>query len=276
MNKSDSLRFGMVQGRLVRSPPGQLQWFPQKDWESEFFIAQAIGIDYIELIAERKHNPLNPIWSEKGIARIKELAIVNGLTLHAFCNDFIVDNSLITGLETLQQNLQLIACGAKLGCEKYILPLFEQSELTPENFQEYLKPLRTIADCAAEFGITVCLETNLNGSELKCVLAEVNHSAIGVVYDTGNRVAFGHDLPRDIRLLGDEIQHVHIKDKNNANENVVLGTGLVNFSHVFDALADINYQGPFTFETNRGHNPSRTAAFNIQLVKYFHAESASR
>jgi sugar phosphate isomerase/epimerase len=276
MSSNGGLRFGTVQGRLIQSPPGQLQWFPQDDWEAEFFLAAALGVDYIELIAERDHNPNNPLWSDDGIGRIKTLVKRNGLSLHAFCNDYIVDNALPGRDKVLEQNLLLIERGALLGCEKYILPLFEQSELTIENVDEYVAPLRVIADKAAESGITVCLETVLNGTELIEVLDRINHPAVSVVYDTGNRVAFGHDLPGDIRLLGDRISHVHIKDKNAANENVILGTGLVNFLHVFEALADIGYGGPYTFETQRGKNPLRTASYNMGLVKFFHAEGFSR
>ena len=273
MSQLANPRFGIVQGRLIQSPPGHLQWFPQEYWKSEFFLAASLGIDYIELIAERNHNPANPLWSDDGIIQITELVQRNGLSLHAFCNDYIVDHSLSKGAAVLDQNLRLIERGASLGCEKYILPLFEKSELTIQNAFEYIVPLRTMADKAAEVGITLCLETILNATELIEVLDRINHPAINVVYDTGNRVAFGHDLPGDIRKLGNRICHVHIKDKNKANENVILGTGLVNFSQVFDALADIDYLGPYTFETNRGKNPLRTASYNIELVKFFCAEA---
>ncbi len=272
MTEHSKLRFGMVQGRLIASPPGQLQWFPQDFWESEFFLAAALSIDYIELIAERNHNASNPLWSDAGVEKLQQLSKRNGLSLHAFCNDYVVDHALPGSDEVLEQNLRLIERGALLGCEKYVLPLFEHSELTVGNLGEYLTPLRVVADKATQHGIAVCLETNLDGRQLADALDRLNHPAITVVYDTGNRVAFGHDLPGDIRLLGDRIAHVHIKDKNAKNENVVLGTGLVNFLHVFEALSDIRYQGPYTFETQRGKNPLRTAAYNINLVKFFHAE----
>jgi hypothetical protein len=38
---------------------------------------------------------------------------------------------------------------------------------------------------------------------------------------------------------------------------------------VFAALNDIHYQGPYTFETNRGAEPIVTAEFNIDLVHFF-------
>lgn len=89
MSMNNSVRFGMVQGRLIQSPPDELQWFPQEFWESEFFLAPALGIDYIELIAERVHNPENPLWTDDGISQIKNLVKRNGLSLHAFCNDYV-------------------------------------------------------------------------------------------------------------------------------------------------------------------------------------------
>ena len=76
-------RFGMVQGRLIQSPTGCLQWFPQEKWQEEFNIASDIGVDYIELIAETQHNQNNPIWTDDGINRIKQLVNDNNLTLHA-------------------------------------------------------------------------------------------------------------------------------------------------------------------------------------------------
>ncbi|MDH4164585.1 MAG: sugar phosphate isomerase/epimerase [Nitrospirota bacterium] len=275
MTKHHNLRFGMVQGRLIQAPPGQLQWFPQEHWQAEFFLAAALSIDFIEIIAERNHNAANPLWSDDGTNQIKSLVKRNGLSLHAFCNDFIIDHPLPGNDDVLEQNMRLIDRGARLGCDKYILPLFERSELTLENTQAFIEPLRVIADKAKESHMTVCLETALNSSQLVSVLDRINHPSLSVVYDTGNRIAFGHDVPGDIRLLGKRISHVHIKDKNASNENVLLGTGLVNFRTTFEALADIGYDGPYTFETQRGKNPVRTAEYNIGLVKYFHAEGFS-
>ena len=274
--KIEKLRFGIVQGRLIRSPKDQLQWFPQDHWASEFSLAAVLGIDYIELIAERSYNPHNPIWSDDSIGQIKSIVKQNGLSLFAFCNDYIIDNALVNNEKILEQNLNLLGRGALLGCEKYILPLFEHSELTIKNVDDYIAPLRVIADKAEKLGITLCLETSLKGLELIEVLDRINHSAVSVVYDTGNRAAFGYDLSGEIRLLGNRISHIHIKDKNAANENVILGTGLVNFLQVFTALAEINYNGAYTFETCRGKDPVRTAKYNIELVKYFHAEGFSR
>lgn len=271
-----ALRFGIVQGRLTQSPPGCLQWFPQSEWREEFLTAAKLGVDFIELIAEVQHNVDNPIWSESGVDAIKQLVQTNGLTIHALCNDFVVENTLSKNLSTLQQCLELVARGGLLGAEKYILPLFDASELSASNMSDYVEPIQLIADAAFAVGMTVCLETVLTGQELIRLLDKVDRTHVQIVFDTGNRVAFGHDLPGDIRLLGNRIAHVHIKDKNSQNQNVLLSTGLVNFENVFAALRDINYQGPYTFETQRGSDPLRTAIFNMNLVEFFYKEALDR
>ena len=262
------IRFGMVQGRLTQSPPNCLQWFPQDCWEDEFRIASKIGLNYIELIAETQHNPKNPLWSDSGVRKIRQLVRDNGLTLHALCNDFIIENSLLDD-KVIQQNIDLINQGKNLGVEKYVMPLFESSELSSKNMKDFVEPIRLVAKAAQDNNMLTCLETILTGRELLVLLKLINLPYVKVVYDTGNRVAFGHDLPHDIRLLDDHIAHVHIKDKNSKNENTLLGTGLVNFEQVFYALNDINYDGPFTFETVRGIDPIKTAIYNMQLVEFF-------
>ena len=252
-----------------------MQWFPQEQWENEFSIARTLGISYIELIAEVQHNPRNPIWSDDGIARIDALITENALTRHALCNDFVVEHSLTGDPAVLQQNLDLIQRGHLLKMEKYVLPLFDASEMTAENTKDFLGPVSDIADAAHRAGMTTCLETILTGNELDGFLSALSRPYVKAVYDTGNRAAFGIDLAADIRLLGDRIAHVHIKDKNKDNQNVLLGTGLVNFSDVFEALRDIGYDGPYTFETHRGVDPVRTARYNIDVATFFIANARS-
>ena len=264
----DNIRFGIVQGRLTQSPPGCLQWFPQDSWQKEFYIASNIGINYIELIAEIHHNPKNPIWSDSGVGEIKELVKENKLTIHALCNDYIVKHSFLLD-EVVKQNIDLLERGAKLGIEKYIMPFFEHSELSVSNMEDYVEPLRGLAKVADDKGILVCLETILTGEELIKLLDMIKMPNVKVVFDTGNRVAFGHNLARDIRLLGDSIAHVHIKDKNTQGQNVLLGSGMVNFYDIFQALSSIDYRGCYTFETTRGVEPIKTSIFNKQFTEFY-------
>ena len=263
------IKYGIVQGRLIQSPKDQLQWFPQNQWEEEFSLASSLGFNFIELIAERQHNENNPIWTDEGIQKIKRLIRKNNLNLNVICNDYIIEHSLLQKKNNFEYNLAFIERAELLGMKKLVLPLFESSELTEKNTNEYEDALIEIADAAKKKHILICLETNLNGKHLLRFLDTLNHKNIKCVFDTGNRIASGHDIYNDIRLLGEEIQHVHIKDKNNQNENVLLGTGKVNFYEVFKALKDIRYKQAYTFETCRGRDPIRTAKYNIDFIDFF-------
>ena len=64
----------------------------KNNWREEFRIASSLGYDYIELIAEVQHNVENPIWTNNGIAEIKKLTNDNKLSLHALCNDYVVEH----------------------------------------------------------------------------------------------------------------------------------------------------------------------------------------
>ena len=272
---SNNIEIGIVQGRLIQSPEGCLQWFPQEHWESEFFLASALGYNYIELIAERKHNENNPIWTKEGIEKIKNLSKRNNLSLEVLCNDYIIDHCLRDDRSVFEQNLRLISRIKLLGIQKSILPMFEKSEVTENNFEEYKEILKDLAVTAQENNILVCLETVLKGESLVRLLKYIDHPNLKCVFDTGNRIAFGHDIYSDILLLRDQICHVHIKDKNDRNENVLLGTGKVNFYEVFKSLSRIGYSGPYTFETFRGKNPLRTAQYNKLFVDFFIKETSA-
>ena len=264
----DDLKFGIIQGRLTQSPPGCLQWFPNESWEDEFESASQIGINFIELIADISYNSRNPIWNDKGIDLIKKNSSKNNISIHTLCNDYIIDHSILDS-KVIEQNNKLLIQAKKLCIKKYILPFFNKSEINPGNAKNYLNCLREIADIANDSQIEVLLETILDGKQLSELLEDIGHSNIKVVFDTGNRIAFGHNLSDDIEILGDKITHIHIKDKNINNENVILGTGLVNFSDVFRSLEKIKYNKSYVFETTRGSNPLKTAIYNMQVVNFF-------
>ena len=267
-----NLKLGIVQGRLIQSPKGCLQWFPQEHWQSEFFLASSLGFRYIEFIAERNHNENNPVWSDSGINKIKELAEFNGLLLDVFCNDYIIDHSLLQDRTVVEQAIHLISRASALNIQKMVLPMFESSEMTKDNYRDYKPVLLEIATAAQKANMVICLETMLNGNELLECISYFNCENIKSVFDTGNRIASGQDIYSDIILLGDLINHVHIKDKDKTSANVLLGTGLVDFKRVFQSLSAINYTGNFTFETTRGLNPVKTARYNKMFVEFFAME----
>jgi len=267
--------FGIIQGRLTVPPAGLLQWFPQEEWREEFGYAESVGIRFIELLTERDYNSLNPAWSAGGRDEIRAAARESGRDVYSICTDYIIDHELLgTDAKAVKQHVsEFLDAGADLKCAVAVFPLLEKSNLTADNAVKYVPLMKEFARQAAESGMTICIESLLNGTDLKNLLEDINESNVKCVFDTGNRILDNRDLDTEIRLLGNWITHVHIKDKNACGENVLMGTGLVDFRRVFEALNDIDYRGPLVFETTRGTNPLKTASYHMDTCCFFTHEA---
>lgn len=267
--------FGIVQGRLTIPPANELQWFPQESWQKEFEIAKDLNIEFIELLSERTFNPENPIWHFKGREAILNLVAKTGRKIYSICSDYIIDHSLIgnDSEETIKHMDMFFECAKNLGCQVLILPLLEHSNLDEFSYSSLVPIIKSYAQKASKENIKICIESIYEAQFLKNFLDEIDEKNVSCVFDTGNRIVKLDSMLNEIEILGEHIAHVHIKDKNHMGENVLLGTGLVNFHEVFVGLKNINYCGPFVFETTRGKNPIHTAFFNIYLCNFFAKET---
>ena len=150
-----------------------------------------------------------------------------------------------------------------------VLPLLEASAATIDNMPSMIKAVQRIGNLALQNNILICVETLLSADALNHFVNGVDLPNVKAVFDTGNRALETTSLKDDIIKLGENISHVHIKDKNRDGENVILGSGIVDFCGVFEGLMAINYRGALNFETNRGAIPIDTARFNLMFCEYF-------
>ncbi len=264
-------KYGFSQGRLAIPYNGELQCFPQHEWQNEFINAGLLGCSFIELLIERERNNLNPIWSLDGRQKILDLCSSNDLHPYSICLDYIIDNALLDDPDksAFSSIIECLEVAADLNCSAIILPLLEKSNLSESNFMQMAQVLRDVAPVAQQYNIMLCLECLVSASELNEFISLVNMNNVKAVFDTGNRVLETPDLYNEILILSENLGHVHIKDKDRTGNNVILGSGLVDFCGVFSALEVIGYEGPFNFETNRGSIPLDTAKHNINFCKFF-------
>ena len=267
-------KFGISQGRLT--PSDQLQRFPSEAWQLEFSNAQKLGITFIELLTERHLNKNNPVWSRSGRREIADVCAATSCEIYSICIDYIIDHSMLADVskDTLNHVEEVFVVAADLGCEIVIFPLLEESNLDLNSVDQFVEIFRELSDKASKYNLTICVESLMKASDLVVFLERVDQDNVKAVFDTGNRVieSDGNDLHGEILRLNKFIKHVHIKDKNSEGENVILGTGLVDFRSVFSALREIDYPGPLNFETTRGRDPLKTAAFHIALCEFFKYE----
>ena len=263
-----SKKFGFIQGR-ISSPPSKkvLQFFPQKNWKKEITSAKKHGFTFIEYIGERKFNKFNPIWNKQGVKQIISLSRKSKIKNYSFCDDFFINNNLIKYNYLDQYIDKIINQLVFLKIKIYVLALFEKSNLNKKNFRNYVEIVDNIAKKLKKAGIKLALETNLDVNYLIKFFKFTKNNNSYIVYDTGNRLGSNFKQYLEILKLKKKIIHIHLKDKNFLGENVVMGTGNVDFALIFKSLKKINYRGNFVFETNRGINPITTMKNNLIFIK---------
>jgi sugar phosphate isomerase/epimerase len=262
-----SKKFGFIQGRLSRTPsPKILQYFPQKNWKNEIKVAKKNNFSFIEYFGERKFNKLNPMWNRKGLREIKSLTKKSKLQNYSFCDDFFINNNILRYKNLDSYVEKIIKSLNFLSIKIYVLALFEKTNLTTKNYKNYISTINYISKKLETNNIKLVLETNLETEYLLKLLKSADNNC-HLVYDTGNRLKKKKSQYKEIIKLKKKIIHIHLKDKNYIGQNVVIGTGKVNFELIFKSLKKINYKGNFVFETNRGKNPIVTMKNNLKFIR---------
>lgn len=269
-NKPETLgtNLGIIQGRLTKSK--ELQQFPNENWEDEFSLARECGYSHIELIRDIEYNEKNPLWNEKiDLEKINKQAIKNGVATRIICDDYIqMCNWEKLTADQYSNIIDILYKAKKVNAKMVVFPLFKEAELNNEiKRQKFIFFINKIAKIAEVLKIRIALEITEEHNELRKLMENVKSNNIGICYDTGNIIAEGIN---PIDYLNDDgvfkrIIHVHLKDRNENNDNVVIGTGLVKFNEIIKMLLSKKYNGCLTTETFRGEEPIRTA---IETKKY--------
>lgn len=265
-------KIGIIQGRITPSH-GVIQKFPDDEWLDEFKIAQLIGFDFIEFLADASFNEKNPLWTGQNLDQVTLGLEVNKLSAYSLCVDHIMSRPLTHGEDNETEAsycdlLSIVKNAIEIGTRYCVLPFLEGASLRGDSFkltQAQSVIHRLLAD-TQDSSIVFCLETDLPYEEHIQLIAPFG-DRVGICYDTGNRTSFGFDPHQEILLFNAHIKHIHIKDKNKDGKNVLLSEGIVDFDAVFQSLAVINYAHAFTLETNRGENEEQTAKKHIVFLK---------
>ena len=265
-------KYGIIQGRLTIPSDGELQCFPE-NWEREFHYAKTLGLSFIEFFVERDFNPNNPLWSAEGRHKIISQSQKENINIYSACSDYIINNNIFLD-GTIKHLYSFIDACSEIGCKLVVLPFFGKSDIASKDFSELVKIMKALGEHSKRKKILLAIETPFHPDDIIDLLENINmKDNVKCVFDTGNRALISESLSDEIKQLDKWIAHVHIKDKNKNDENVALGTGVVDFKEIFNTLSCINYNGPFVFETTRGKDPLRTSAYNMNFCDYFYNES---
>lgn len=128
-------------------------------------------------------------------------------------------------------------------------------------FAKLLGRLQQIADFFAHRGIELALETGQETAEtLRSFLTKLNRPNVGVNFDPANMILYDKGDPiAALQTLGPWLRQVHIKDARRTRvpgtwgEEVVVGTGEVNWPAFFTTLERLNFKGDFVIEREAGN-----------------------
>jgi L-ribulose-5-phosphate 3-epimerase len=134
-----------------------------------------------------------------------------------------------------------------------------EDEKDPEFGKLYDRICR-IADLFAVKGIDLGFETGQETAEtLREFLVKLNRPTVGVNFDPANMILYDKGDPvAALRALGPWLKQCHLKDANRTRkpgtwgDEVVVGTGEVDWKSFFRALQELNFPGYLAIEREAG------------------------
>lgn len=131
-----------------------------------------------------------------------------------------------------------------------------ENETHDHVWRRSIEQIRKVLPTASRLGVRVLIENVWNGfcekpEQLRDYIDEINSPWVGVYFDIGNVRKFG---PSEdwIRVLGNRIVKLDVKDWGKKNSFCKIGDGDVNWPEVCKALEEIGFRGWCTAEVSGG------------------------
>lgn len=238
---------GILQGRLTPSPDGSIQFFPEDGWQNEFPTARQIGFDCAELLVKKNKWQENPLMSDSGRTQIYRLAQQHKIFIRSVHGFYERQEKYPVALKSIVIN------ASSLGARTVLVSFFGENALISDEDKLLARSnLLEALNLCSTFQVKIGVETEMPAMELLDFIESFKHPNIGIYYDIGNMASMGVNVAEEIRLLGDKICGVHVKDRlANGGETVPLGEGCADFEAAFRALRDVGYGGPFIIQGAR-------------------------
>ena len=243
-----------AQGQAPKVKIGVTDWNLQhaaKPTSVEF--AKSIGFDGVEIslgrAADSKRPPErlplgNPELQEQFMVEAKQ----HQFPIASTCLDILHQNYLKVKTDPLGKKwvAESIPITKRLGARVILLPFFGKGKLETRDEMDYVADiLKEIAPEAEKAGVILGIEDTISAEDNARILDRAQSKAVLVYYDVGNSQQNGFDIYKEIRWLGkDRICEFHLKDNPR-----LLGSGLIDFPKVIQAIADIGFAGWAHLET---------------------------
>lgn len=266
---------GIMQGRLLPPFEGRFQAFPASRWRDEFSLAREAGLACIEWIFEKPNADLNPLGNDHGIAELRRLIDGSGVEVRSICADYYMCEQLINGDErrcraAVDHLRWLMGQAAKLPVIYMVLPFVDASSLgTLPRRDRLVDLMRSMGPEAADLGIELHLETDLQPVVFRHLLDAIDEPAVRMNFDIGNSASLGFDPTEELAALGRYLGSVHIKDRTLGGGTVALGRGNADLPACFNLIRQSGFSRHLVLQAARGEEGQEVAlaASNRQFVE---------
>jgi sugar phosphate isomerase/epimerase len=211
------------------------------------------------------------VWNSiEELARQQGVELVSGM-LTCVGEDYSTLESIrrtggVVPDHTWEENWKNFQIGAEIAARlKFKLVMFHAGFLPHDEkdpaFGKLLERLRKIAQMFAKHGLEVAFETGQEtAGALLAFLKRLACPNVGVNFDPANMILYNNGNPIEaLRLLGPHVKQCHLKDAKVTKvpgtwgEEVVLGTGEVNWPEFFNTLKAIGFNGNLFIEREAGN-----------------------
>jgi|TARA_B110000305_G_scaffold91094_1_gene102731 hypothetical protein len=259
--------FGIMQGRLSKSKKDTLQFLP-KNWKIEYDRLKEINLDYIELFTT-KFKDNSPIWNEKNSTLKKEINQTR-LKRIILCDNYVFKKSLISNNYKNYFN-KIINKLSSFQNSILIIPV-ENFFFENKNYSKLKRAVNYFLINSKQKNVQISFEVQATLKTILKFKKDLKNELFKITFDTGNIFLIDKNnksLINYLKKTKNLINHIHLKDRDAFGNNVVFGTGLIDFKNIFKSLKKVEYNKTFTFETNRGNHYLATAKSNLALVKKY-------
>jgi L-ribulose-5-phosphate 3-epimerase len=256
---------GIMQGRMVPPTDNRIQCFPRDRWEDEFELAAQAGLDCIEWIYDLYGVDVNPLATDSGLEKLRDLSRHHKVKILSICADYFMDKPLVRASQAeLEDRLDtfywLLERGRLIGINRMVIPFVDASRIdTQAEFDGVVLLLKRVLEQTRETGIEIHLETSLPPTRFAELLSGLPDPRLKVNYDSGNSSSLGYAPQEEFAAYGERVGSVHIKDRRLGASTVPLGTGDADFPALSEGLRKVAYKGDFILQVARGASGDEVA-----------------
>jgi len=256
---------GIMQGRMVPPTDNRIQCFPRERWADEFALAAQAGLDCIEWIYDLYGADANPLATDSGLEKLRELSGQHKVKILSICADYFMDKPFVRASQAeLEDRLKtfhwLLERGRLIGINRMVIPFVDASRIdTQAEFDGVVMLLQRILEETSQTGIEIHLETSLTPVRFAELLSRLPDVRLKVNYDSGNSSSLGYAPREEFAAYGERVGSVHIKDRLLGASTVPLGSGDADFAALAEGLRKVDYRGDFILQVARGASGDEVA-----------------